>query len=587
QWLNPIAIAPEGYAVPNTRLLEQVRAGGVFTVTSPLTEALWFCLLGSMQTIRETTGLEPRLQVTHTKQQPKALGLTKNDVHSMRDHSVFNTVTYRQPAQASHWINHQEASLVIQVNELTSFSQLFDNIHITSEKKAYFGRRQSELQKALSSGKPVILRGLESNSALQELLEPLAVGQPLLVNGQLQAYPQAHVTVLWPESVKSPSSIFSSMVATAKPCPEVDIWEISAVKHDIPRTELPEQALRQLYAAFKTVPAHLCNRLPERTEGLLNNLILAARRAQQVDQSPQLLPSHWRKAINSVITHGTRQTSSVRDFMKVACWQFLPDTHKKPDENQTASVDPDRLNDIINSALRLDRAFVKQNLWPLARAFDPAVFRDTEFEALQLSYESPFSGETEKESLDRLCAMIVAHAPEHQREAMAYQLAVDPLAAKPYKRLAIRPSRQIKRLQDALTSGWLLHVPPGQTRSDAIQALATDCFHIARGEYVTENSEDERIERIENRLSQSLTRHGSADQPLSVLARDLYHGSMNQRDRESRRLSRLHDRLVDSPVIFLQGETGTGKSYFSARMAKASGQASVISLGPSDSEQTL
>ncbi|WP_422442315.1 ATP-binding protein, partial [Endozoicomonas sp. ALB060] len=45
--------------------------------------------------------------------------------------------------------------------------------------------------------------------------------------------------------------------------------------------------------------------------------------------------------------------------------------------------------------------------------------------------------------------------------------------------------------------------------------------------------------------------------------------------------------MTDSPVIFLQGETGTGKSYFSAKLAKASGQASVISLGPSDSEQTL
>ncbi|WOG28829.1 ATP-binding protein [Endozoicomonas sp. 8E] len=74
---------------------------------------------------------------------------------------------------------------------------------------------------------------------------------------------------------------------------------------------------------------------------------------------------------------------------------------------------------------------------------------------------------------------------------------------------------------------------------------------------------------------------------MSALARDLYYGEMNQKDRESRRLSRLHDRLADSPVLFLQGETGTGKSYFSAKMAKASGQAAVISLGPSDSEQTL
>ncbi|WP_257252956.1 hypothetical protein, partial [Endozoicomonas sp. SESOKO3] len=285
QWLSPIAIAPEGFAVPNTCLLEQIRAGGTVIVTSPLTEALWFRLLGSLQTIRDTTGLEPRLQVADSKRQPKALGLTENDKHflscpqkKVRDPAVFNVVTYQQHAQVSCWIKNQpQTPLVIQVNEQTSFSQLFDNIHITSEKKARFGQRQSALQKALTAGRPVVFRGLESNPTLQQLLEPLAVGQPLLVNGQLQAYPQAHVKILWPEFARSTSSVLTSMVATGKPCPEVNLWDISAQRYDIPRTELPEQALHSLYKAFKTVPADLCNPLPEMTEGLLNNLILAAR----------------------------------------------------------------------------------------------------------------------------------------------------------------------------------------------------------------------------------------------------------------------------------------------------------------------
>ncbi|WP_422452477.1 AAA family ATPase, partial [Endozoicomonas sp. ALC066] len=594
-WLSPIAIAPGGYATPNTCLLEQVRAGGTVTVTSPLTEAEWFCLLGSLQTIRETTGLEPRLQVAHWKKQPNALGLTKNDEHPLpgsqqpqkkvKDHAAFNTFTYQQHAQASHWLNNQRgAPLVIQVNEQTSFSELFDNIHITSEQKAHFGRRQSKLQEALIAGTPVIFRGLESNPELQQRLEPLVVGQPLLLNGQLQAYPQAHITVLWPDSAKSPSSVFRAMVARSKPCPKVDLWGISVSRHGIARTEVPEQALDKLYEAFKTVPVGLCNALPEITEGLLNNLILAARRAKQVDQSQQLLPRHWRKAINSVITHGTRQNPSVRDFMKVACWQLLPDNtpdaHQKPQEGQAASVDPDQLTAIINSARHLDREFVEQNLWPLARAFDPAVFKGTE---LQLSYKSPFPQSADKKALDRLCAMILAHAPEQQRQTIAYQLEVDPKATEQYSSLTIRPERQIKRLQDGLACGWHLPLSQGQIRSDAIQALATDCFHMAR----TTNSEAERIERIENRLSESLKWQGSADMPLSALARDLYHGKISQKDRESRRLSRLHDRLTDSPVIFLQGETGTGKSYFSAKMAEALGQAKVISLGPSDSEQTL
>ncbi|WOG28849.1 AAA family ATPase [Endozoicomonas sp. 8E] len=591
EWLSPMAISPEGYAAANTCLLEQVRAGGAVIVTSPLTQAHWFCLLDSLQTIHQTTGLKPRLQVADSGPQPKALGLPENDEQPLsgspllqkkvRDNAALNTLTYQQHAQASYWINHHpQAPLVIQVNEQTGFSQLFDNIHITSEQKAHFGHRRSALQEALTAGKLVVFRGLETNPRLQQLLEPLMVGQPLLVNGQLQAYPQADIKILWPESAKSASSILHSMVIRGKPCPEIDIWVINTLRHKISRTELPEQALNELYKAFKTIPDGLCNPLPERTEGLLNNLILAARRAQQVDHSQRLLPCHWRKAINSVITHGARQNTPVRDFMKVACWHLLPD--KTPDENQTISVDPDRLTAIINSAPRLDREFVIQNLWQLARAFDPAVFRDTEFEGLRLSYESPLSLEGGVEILDRLCAIIVAQAPEEQQNAMAYQLQVDP-AAELCESLAIRPSRQIKRLQDALASGWQLPLPLGQTRSDAIQALASDCFHRARAA----NSAAAGIERIEHRLAESLRWTGSTNKPLSALARDLYHGEISQKDRESRRLSRLHERFADSPVIFLQGETGTGKSYFSAKMARASGQASVISLGPSDSEQTL
>ncbi|WP_448218335.1 AAA family ATPase [Endozoicomonas sp. 2B-B] len=585
QWLSPIAIAPEGHAVPNTSLLEQVRAGAAVTVTSPLTEALWFRLLGSLQTIRETTGLEPRLQVAHSKQQPKALRLAENDEDSLaskrhleekiRAQTDINTLIYQQPDEANYWVyRYWETRLVIQVNEQTRFSQLFDNIHIASEQKAHFGRCQSDFQKALISGRPVVFRGLETNPTLQQLLEPLFAGQPLLVNGQLQAYPKARMKILWPESAKSPSSVFHSMIATGEACPEVGLWGISTVRHNISWADRPEQALHKLYEAFKTVPADLCNPLPEMTAGLMNNLIVAARRAQQVDHSPQLLPCHWRNAINSVITHGTRQNPSVRDFMKVACWHLLPD------RDQAASVDPDQLAAIINSAPRLDRTFVKQNLWSLARAFDPAVFKGSE---LQLTYKSPFPEWGEKEAIDRLCAMILAHAPEKQRDAIAYQLAVDPAATKPWQSLAIEPARQIKRLQDALACGWQLPLDSEQTRSDAIHELASDCFHIAR----TANSKAEGIERIEHRLSESLKWTGSADEPLSALARDLYYGEMSQEDRESRRLSRLHDRLTDSPVIFLEGETGTGKSYFSAKLAKASGQASVLSLGPSDSEQTL
>ena len=580
QWLNPICITGEGRVAPNTSLVDQVRAGGVVTVTSPLSEARWFQMLGALQNIRETTGLQPQLQVTHAQGQPESLelGATGGSSHIVGDNSPFTAVTYQQSVQAVHWLKDQKpAPLVIQVNEQTSLSQLFDNIHIASEKKARFGHRQSGLQAALLAGKPVVFRGLESNPTLQQLLEPLACGQPLLVNGRLQAYPKADITLLWPEDAQSPSRLWHSVITSGERCPEADIWALSSSRHNLPRSQLPEQAIKQLYEAFKTIPDGLCQPLPEMTEGLLNNLIRAARRAQQVDQAMQPEPRHWRKAINSVLTHGTRENPSVRDFMKVACEQLLPDT------GQTGWVDPDRLNAVISTAPRqLDREFVRQNIWQLARAFGPGLLLP---DGNQNKNTISYSSFGKVKCLDRLCTLIVAHVPREQRSAVAYQLGVDPIEAKQYEQLTIRSASRVKRLEDALASGWQLREQDTRTRSEIIHALAVECFGISRG--ATDNEETECIRRITARLDQSLAWQGSTEAPLPLLASDLYHGSMNQKDRERRRLSRLGERLSDSPVIFLQGETGTGKSYFSAKVARDKGWGRVVSLGPSDSEQTL
>ena len=581
QWLNPICITGEGRVAPNTSLVDQVRAGGVVTVTSPLSEARWFQMLGALQNIRETTGLQPQLQVTHAQGQPESLelGATGGSSHIVGDNSPFTAVTYQQSVQAVHWLKDQKpAPLVIQVSEQTSLNQLFDNIHIASEKKARFGHRQSGLQAALLAGKPVVFRGLESNPTLQQLLEPLACGQPLLVNGRLQAYPKADITLLWPEDAQSPSRLWHSVITSGERCPEADIWALSSSRHNLPRSQLPEQAIKQLYEAFKTIPAdRCCQPLPEMTEGLLNNLIRAARRAQQVDQAMQPEPRHWRKAINSVLTHGTRENPSVRDFMKVACEQLLPDT------GQTGWVDPDRLNAVISTAPRqLDREFVRQNIWQLARAFGPGLLLP---DGNQNKNTVSYSSFGKVKCLDRLCTLIVAHVPQEQRSAVAYQLGVDPIEAKQYEQLTIRSASRVKRLEDALASGWQLREQDTRTRSEIIHALAVECFGISRG--ATDNEETECIRRITARLDQSLAWQGSTEAPLPLLASDLYHGSMNQKDRERRRLSRLGERLSDSPVIFLQGETGTGKSYFSAKVARDKGWGRVVSLGPSDSEQTL
>ncbi|WP_196220813.1 hypothetical protein, partial [Sansalvadorimonas verongulae] len=65
------------------------------------------------------------------------------------------------------------------------------------------------------------------------------------------------------------------------------------------------------------------------------------------------------------------------------------------------------------------------------------------------------------------------------------------------------------------------------------------------------------------------------------------HSRINQSNKEQRRLRRLKERLANSPVIFIQGDTATGKSYSAAEVARQSGPVFVASLGPSTDEREL
>ncbi|WP_422489361.1 AAA family ATPase [Endozoicomonas sp. ALE010] len=584
QWLNPIRIE-QGYAVPNNLLEQQIRAGGAVIVTAPLSTTLWFRLLGALQGIWEATGIKPVLQVAAPQWQSELPGKSASTrqqalLAALTGNRYCATVLYQQAPQAIAWLAAQpEPPLVIQVNEQTTLSQLFDNIHVTSEQQARFGRCPTRLHRALQAGTPVVFRGLASNPELLQALEPLycVQPQPLLVNGELLSYPRARITVLWSASDSSPSPLLSAALARATPCPEPDIWAICARRHDINRADLPEQTITKLYEAFRTIPRTLCEPLPTLTEGLLNSLILAARQAQHRDNASALAPRHWRKGIDSLLTHRTRQTASVRDFIKVACRRLLPDA----DGNHW--VDPGRLQGVIASARPLDRTFVKDHLWQLARAFGPALPAPGKAGLWSLSFDEPLDSDSEQQVLDQFCALLVAQAPQAQQQAMACQLQINPGDFCTHSNLPIRPSAQIKRLEDALTAGWSLPLMSGQTRSDAIHTLAKDCFTLARAAGPSEAASA----RISEQLSRSLVWQGSTAEPLQALASDLCHARTHQKDRESRRLARLRTRLAEAPVIFLQGETGTGKSYFAAKMARACGPVRVLSLGPSDSEQTL
>ena len=565
QWLNPFGISPEGVAITNNILSEQIRAGATLSVTSPLSEVLWFQLLGAVERSKDCTGRSPQKLTAISAGQPQSLEAELAKTGFIAPPLTFKMVTFRQEAEANAWLDAwDEKPLIIQISPLTTFSQLFDKLHIISEQKVQFGRQRTGLQQALAEGKPVVLRGLDSNPALQQALEPLLCDQPLPLNGTLSTYPDANLTVLWPALAKSASPLLTA--AQALPCPELDIWTHCAAQHGMTRPQLPEQAINKLYEASRTIPSSLCPPLPTLSEELLGSLIRVARQAQKHDSSLTLQAHHWRRAIDSVLTHGTRTHSGARDYMKVTCQQLLPESQDW--------VDPGRLQQVLGSAPKLHRQFVVKHLWSLARCFGPGVLRHCGLHLLPFSPPNLLDSEV----LDTFCTLIVTHCAPALQRAIAEQLEVETDQSLQLQ-LNIRPSAQIRRLQDALAGGWRMKAQ--HNHAQALAMLAAQCFVIARA------AADNAVTLISERLTRALTWQGSAAPPLLTLADDLYHSRTNQADSLARRLSRLHQRLAHVPVIFLQGETGTGKSYFAATVAKTSGPAFIASLGPYDSEQTL
>ena len=255
------------------------------------------------------------------------------------------------------------------VNELTLPGQLFDNLHIASEKKPLFSRHFTELQVALHYGRPVVIRGLNSNPQLQQFLEPLCCPVPsVIINGVVQQYPNAKVTILWAEGEKSPSPVWQALIQQSDEAMDIDLWGEAETRNGLLPATIPVEEIKALYEAFTTIPITISKKigqLPSLSAGLLDQLVSTALQAQRQDGAVSLMPRHWRRAINRVIIDKTRQDQRVWDFMTVACHWLLPDSQ----EGKDLWVDTEELAEIIPADSPVTWTFVRDHFWQLARCF--------------------------------------------------------------------------------------------------------------------------------------------------------------------------------------------------------------------------
>ena len=185
-------------------------------------------------------------------------------------------------------------------------------------------------------------------------------------------------------------------------------------------------------------------------------------------------------------------------------------------------------------------------------------------------------------------ALLAVYAPETIREVANIQLQPDPELIRQYQGLPRRSSVRKKRLEDALASGWRLnsrmYSQYQHNRFRWISALADSSYTLANN---SDGDEASRKSAIRAMLQKALVWEGAGEPPIDSLIDDLLHGKTGQVDREQRRIHRLRERLAQSPVVFIQGETGAGKSHLAAKMAEAAGAVFITSVGPSTDENEL
>jgi len=576
-WLNPVGINDKGCSVPNTSLMTGLAQGARLLVTSSLTQGQWFLLLGHLQGLSGKTDSKPEILVPSFMEQPEALALqpasrpTADTAPRPRSLPAVTARLYSDESQLPFWLQEQSPpALCVQINAQTSCSQLFDNLFVRSERPPRFGHYTTALQQALKQGTPVVIQGLHTNPELQQMLESLCTTPPsLTINGRVRFYPDARIQVLWPHGRYCSAPLWTAALALAASITTADFWEICAQRHGMRVADIPRQAIDALYKAFATIAAPQtarCGPLPLLNAPLLDSLITAARQACQADRATDCQPRHWRKAINSVLTHSTRPSPAVRDFMKVICEKLVPDPQPQP------WVDVERLALVLQPLKKLDANFVENRFWSLARAFSPGIFA-----TLPLRFDN-----IDRQTINVMKALVVGHAPLAQRAALELALGPHPEYAR-YTPLPLRSGSRIKRLQDAMASGWapvagLINLTP------VIETVANACLSVALD---PQGSEAEKCAVIRQQLVRLLHGPGDGPVPLAQLVQDMLHGCQNSPDRHQRRLARLKARLELAPVLFIEGETGTGKSYFSHQLATRSGQAWIATMGPATGEREL
>ena len=412
---------------------------------------------------------------------------------------------------------------------------------LLSQKQCTFSLTYSPLMQHLMAGRPVVLEMVEQNPGFAAHLESLLLPNPyLFIHGHKIDVPGSCLGFTGKRN--SGSILFDRILPPTRASQSPRGCPVYALLLNLPSSRLsddpaqPPWSAREFSCLFERLTDH----------------------ESKQDLSPERLPYHRRRAFHEMIK-AYRADAEVYGFLKAKVAGHYPDTLVAEQADRSA------LRQWLSSHPEPDPGLLKSHFWRLARHCPVAVHEGIHW-----------LGGVHQKALDKLAYYLVGAADSPR--LLARRLRVNPHGA---GATSYYDGTRRASLRDALVSARS-EIQPGAVISKTLMALETRVTSLLQ----TRGTDEARVVQLNAMLGDCFN-----GLPLSCigLAEALVAGKRHIPLRQERRLRRLADRIGQHPTVFLQGETGVGKTFMARAVAKKAGyqDCMVIQLGPDRGREAL
>ena len=423
-------------------------------------------------------------------------------------------------------------------------------IHMTSYNNFTFSLYNSPLFERLKQGDLVVFNGLENNPQFAESIETLLLPNPyLFMNGHKIDLPKAKVALIKPSNKHAVcSSLFDQAFST---CP--------------PKSPSPENPV---YSLLKALPQGVQKKYPVTPpwhEAVFDQQFKEQAQLEcELDGSDKLMPCHQRRALHILLAKAYRGDAKVYGFIKAKIAQYYPDI---PESNQ---ADRSALQQWLLKHPKPDLKIMKAHFWELAQHCPVSVIKS----AMAID-------DVDDQLIKTLASFVVgAECNVIKRIHLSKEFNID------FK----LPQTNIyydgilrSTLRDILAANKLF-LKPGVVISQTVSSLEKEITLVLKGA----ESEEQNRTQIQALISdQFINDHlppHYEDVPDAILA-----NKRHSHAQQERRLTHLAQRVEKHPIVFLQGETGAGKTFMAQAIATKAGypECQVMQLSPNQTAETL